>query len=77
MDRDIFVSELKALAPSKDDFKNLSLSDSFIKQHIGRYNCELKTKKHLNTVTNDEFLNLLQEYDCSSLGIGNMSFRKQ
>jgi len=76
MDRDLFVSELKALAPSKDDFQNLAVSDSFIKQHIGRYNCELRTKSRLKIVTNDEFLNLLQEYDCSSLGIGNLYFSK-
>jgi|GEM_PF-1933974 len=77
MDKDVFVSELKSLAPSKEDFRNYNVSDSYIKEHVSRYQCEPKANGRVKIITNDELLSLLQEYDCSALGIGNLSFVKE
>ena len=77
MDKDFFVSELKSLAPSNEDFRNYNLSESYIKEHVSRYQCEPKVNGRLNIITNDEILSLLQDYDCSALGIGNLSFVKE
>src|ERR1700704_2259562 len=77
MDGKYFVSEMRALTPSEHDYRKYNVPESFIKENIGRYYCKPKLYARLKITTSDEILNMLQGYDCSTLGIGNLSFVKE
>jgi len=74
MNAEIFIRRLKELAPSVEDFKNYNVSENYIKDHISRYDCKPRYNTYFNIITSDEILQLLQAYDCSKVGIGNLSF---
>jgi len=69
-----FVNELKLLAPSKDEFQKYNVPESYIKEHIERYLFFPRVNAQTNINTNDPILSLLQDYDSSKIGIGNLSF---
>jgi hypothetical protein len=70
MDKTLFVKKLKALAPSKTDFKGLEVSDDFIKELINTYNCPIKEHNSYLSLPTDPLLDLLISYDCSRVEIG-------
>jgi len=74
MNKELFVEQFRSLAPSEDDFMGKGLRPSFVNQQIDRFKIQLKTTPKLKFISDDEIVNLLQTYDCSSIGIGMLSF---
>ena len=72
MDEITFATSLRAIAPSKDQFKSFDVPEEFINNFIKRYICIPKVSKDI-TFTADVILLLLQNYDCSNIEIAIVS----
>lgn len=68
-----FVEELKLSAPAYSDLKIYNLPDDYIEGVISNYICTPKQKFDSDTILNDPILNLINEFDCSSIQIGLIS----
>lgn len=72
-----FVERLKLLAPPKELLKSYQLPDEFINELIQSYNCAPKFNQTKRIVSSDGLINLLNDYNCSHVKIGIVSFENQ
>jgi hypothetical protein len=76
VDKETFIKKLQDLAPSKEDVRKYDVKESFVEEQIGRYIAHPKATYQLIR-SDDEVINMLQAFDCSTVGIGILSFAKE
>lgn len=69
-----FVDKLKSSAPSKEEFSRKGLPADFIDSFIRGYICLIRPNVKIEILSTDTLLMLLQQYDCSKVEIGLVSF---
>lgn len=74
MDTELFVKELKLLAPSKENLKKFNVDDSFIDYFRSRFYCIPKSQDIIKNYSGDLIISLLDAYDCSKIEIGTVNF---
>ena len=72
MNTELFTRELRLLAPTKEDFEQYNVPESYISDYIKRYTC--RPREGGDIINGNGVLDLLRMYDCSGVGIGNISF---
>ena len=76
MDSETFVRELQRSAPTPEDYRKYKVSEQYIERALQRYRCLPKHQKERKVITSDTILNLLQDYDCSKVEIGIITFAR-
>ncbi len=76
MNKNDFVTGLRKLIPSKEDYLKRNFSEKFIEREMKSYQCTPKDPERFDFKYNGniEVLDLLQSFDCTNLEIGIMSF---
>lgn len=77
MNAELFVAEIKNYAPSRESLEKFGLSEKFISKQLSKYNCHPRSKPLTEVLLNSEVLRLINEYDCSELTIGILSFANE
>lgn len=77
MNAELFVTEIKKYAPNRESLETFGLSESFITKQLNKYNCHPRSKPLTEVLVNSEVVRLINEYDCSDLTIGILSFANE
>jgi hypothetical protein len=74
MDQHEFARQLQTFAPKNEEVKKYNVSDNFLEQYSAGYYCKPKPNPTIKIFTSDPLLMMLQQYDCSKVEVGLVSF---
>lgn len=72
-----FIENLKALQPSREILLTYNLPADYINELMKNFECQVKKQIRRNIISDDVILNLLNQFDCSTIQIGLITLSQE